>query len=61
MQTAIYNHVVLKILEILKMLMIDLLTLGDPVDGDRVGDLHHDVQHGGGEGRYKGNQHREAE
>ena len=41
--------------------MLDLLTLGDPVDGYRVGDLHHGVEDGGDQPGEEGDNHREAE
>ena len=37
------------------------LTLSDPVDDDRVGDLHHGVEDGGDEPQEEGDQHSEAE
>ena len=37
------------------------LTLSDPVDDDRVGDLHHGVEDGGDQPQEEGDQHREAE
>ena len=41
--------------------MLDLLTLGDPVDGYGVGDLHHGVENGGDQPGEEGDYHREAE
>ena len=44
-----------------KGLMLDLLTLGDPVDGYGVGDLHYGVEDGGEQPGEEGDYHREAE
>ena len=41
--------------------MLDLLTLGDPVDGYGVGDLHYGVEDGGDQPGEEGDYHREAE
>ena len=44
-----------------KGLTLDLLTLGDPVDGHGVGDLNHGVEGGGDQPGEEGDYHREAE
>ena len=44
-----------------KGLTLDLLTLGDPVDGYGVGDLHHGVEDGGDHPGEEGDYHCEAE
>ena len=41
--------------------MLDLLTLGDPIDGYGVGDLHHGVEDGGDHPGEEGDYHCEAE
>ena len=61
MQTSIYNHGVLRSCKSWKGLLIDLLTLGDPVDGDGVGDLHRGVEGGGDQPQEEWDYHYKAE
>ena len=46
-QTSIYNQGCLRSCKSWKGLTLELLTLGDPIHSDGVGDLHHGVEGGG--------------
>ena len=51
----------LEVLKSWKGLTLELLTLGDPVHGDGVGDLHHGVEGGGDQPQEEWDYHYKAE
>ena len=51
----------LEVLKSWKGLTLDLLTLGDPVHSDGVGDLHHSVEGGGDQPQEEWDYHYKAE